>query len=370
MLKIASPGKMFLSGEWAILELGNTGLVAAVDKKVFCEIKKEEDISVTVEDFGIKDIRATFDGANIEWQNAQKDEKDILVFMKGAIETTLRYLGEFEKFHIVSWGEMSQLEVDGEKKKIGFGSSAASVVSTVSSILALHGHDITKRETKNVIYKLSTIAHYFAQGKVGSAFDVAASTFGGIFIYKRFDPNWLEEAIETGRTIKNIVKDKWPGLYIEELEIPEDFILDIGWTKKSASTSAMVKQMKGFKEKHGDEYKMLYDAISGTVKQLISHWKQGDKQGILDCIKKNEHYLRELSMKSDVPIETPDLRLLSEIANGCGAAGKLSGAGGGDCGISISFDKKISEEVKEKWKKADFYIIDATLDRKGVRLEN
>jgi len=364
-MKISAPGKLFLSGEWAVLEMGNPGIVTAVNKRVFCEIKEAEKITVTVDDFEIKNVQADFDG-KITWKTNSEEVMDRLKFMKGAIETVFKYLGKHKNFRIRSWGEMSQIEIEGEMRKIGFGSSAASVVATVASILALHGHDISKRTTKDVIYKLATMAHYFTQGKVGSAFDVAASTYGGVFVYKRFDPKWLEKQIEKGRDVKSIVESEWPGFYVEELGIPKDFILEIGWTKESASTSDMVKHMQSFKNSHQEDYKRIYEDIGILVKDLIEYWKSKDREGILQTLRKNEDYLRELGEKSGVGIETDGLRQLSRIANNCGAAGKLSGAGGGDCGIAVMFDPDIAEAVKNKWKENGFYVIDATMDKNGV----
>lgn len=368
-MQISAPGKLFLSGEWAVLELGNPGLVTAVNKRVFCEIEENEEITITVDDFNINGILADFDD-KLLLNNASQEEHEKLKFMKGAIETVLKYLDEYKKFKIRSWGEMSQIEIDGEQRKIGFGSSAAAVVATVAGLLAFHDHDITKRETKDVIYKLSTIAHYFAQGKVGSAFDVAASTYGGVFVYKRFDPKWLEQAIESGKSVKWIVESDWPGFYVEELTIPEDFRLEIGWTKESASTSEMVKQMKEFKEKNREEYNRIYSDIGNLVRDVIRFWKAHDKENIIKTLRKNEDYLRELGEKSGVNIETPALKSLAELANKVGGAGKLSGAGGGDCGIAVVFDDAKAEAIRKKWKDNGFYLIDATIDKNGVRKED
>lgn len=366
MIHVSAPGKQMLSGEWSILELGNPCIVTAVNKRVCVDVEESEEISVTVDDFGIKDKEADFNGKQITWKNATDDEKAKLIFIKCAIETALQYLGKYKKFKIRSWGEESQIRVNGEIKKIGFGSSAACVVATIAGLLKFNGLDIESRKMKDIIYKLSTIAHYFAQGKVGSAFDVAASTYGGVIVYKRFDPNWLINEIKS-KPIKRIAEEEWPEFYVEELKIPNDLILLIGWTKESASTSAMVKQMDSFKMNDPKEYKRIYNSIANLVRELIDAWKDNDKEKILLLIRNNEDYLRELGQKSGVNIETPELRRLSEIANRCGGAGKLSGAGGGDCGIAICFDEKIADNVKKAWKDAGLYLVDATIDFDGVK---
>jgi phosphomevalonate kinase len=366
MLKVSAPGKLFLSGEWAVLELGNPGIVAAVNKRVFVEIEKSMEIEISVDDFSIKGIKASFDG-KLAFKNATKEQEDRLVFMKGAIETTLKYLGKWQPFKIHSWGELSSAIVDGQQKKIGFGSSAASVVSTVGAILALHGYDLQKRETKDIVYKLSTIAHYFAQGKVGSAFDVAASTYGGIFVYKRFDPKWLVGQLEAGKTVKQVTDSQWPGFVAENMAIPKDFRLLVAWTKESTSTVSFVKQMDVFKNSNPGEHKRLYDSIGALVADSIPAWKKQDRKKILQNLNKNELLLRELGQKSGVPIETDDLRKLSQIAEKAGAAGKLSGSGGGDCGIAVCFDQKTAERIIQEWEKAGLYPIDATVDYEGAK---
>lgn len=371
MIRVSSPGKLFLSGEWSVLEMGNPGIVAAVNKRVHVEIEESERIELTIDDFKIKGLGARLEDGKLVFERELSDyEKEKLIFPKASIETAIRYLGETKTFWIRSWGDMSQLEVDGQVKKIGFGSSAASVVSFISGILALNGMDVSERRTRDIIYKLSAAAHYFAQGKVGSAFDVAASTYGGVFVYKRFDSKWLVSQMERGSPLKEIAESEWPGWLVEELEIPEGFRLDIGWTRDSASTSVMVKEMNSFKEANPDEHKRMFDQIADLVRESIPEWKTKNKEKILDNLRRNEDFLRELGEKTGVNIETPDLRRLSDIANQQGAAGKLSGAGGGDCGIAVSFDDSVSEKVRSSWKEAGFPTIDATIDYDGVRADN
>lgn len=367
-MRISAPGKLFLSGEWAVLEIGNPGIVVAVNKRVHVEIDDYDFISVDVDDYNIKNAQASFEAGRLLWDKDVLDnERERLCFVKHAIEISLRYLGTWAPFKLHTWGEESQLEVDGSVKKIGFGSSAAVVASTVSALLAFNGKDIRTREMKDIIYKLSVIAHYFAQGKVGSGFDIAASVYGGAFIYKRFDPEWLLKELES-KSIKELVEEEWPSFYIEELKIMKDLILLVGWTKESASTSAMVKQMNEFKAQNKDEYDSIFNSISQLVEELINAWKNNDKEKILELLKRNEELLRGLGEKSGVNIETEELKQLAELANENGAAGKLSGAGGGDCGIAICFDSNIADSVKKAWQDAGLYLLDVTIDYDGIKM--
>lgn len=368
-MHVSAPGKLFLSGEWAVLEVGNPGIVAAVNKRVHAELQPlaGKYVSVSIDDFGIKDIRFSWDGKELKLFPLYKVEEEKIRFITKAIATALLFLGEkgsgFKPFKIRTWGEGSQVEVDGKARKVGFGSSAATVVAVIKGVLDFHGLPSSKEE----LYKLSAIAHYVAQGKVGSGFDVAASVYGGVFVYKRFDPSWLVSQMESGKSVKRVVSEKWPGFEVEQLEIPGGFQLLVGWTKESASTSAMVKQLNEWAKTHPEEYKNQFDAIANLVQELIPEWKAKNKERVLELIKKNEALLKELGEKSGVGIETSDLKKLSDIANACGGAGKLSGAGGGDCGIAVSFDQDVSEKIKKGWKEAGLYLIEAGIDREGVK---
>ncbi len=365
-MKFSAPGKLMIAGEWSVLE-GNTCVVAAVNRRVFVEISKSDEISVSVKDFGIKDVKAEFEDDELEWENANAQEQEKLAFAKAAIEASLQYIGKYKPFKINSWNEDTQIKLGKEKKKIGFGSSAASVVATVGAILAFHGIDIKKN--KEIIYKLSTIAHYFAQGKVGSAFDVAASTYGNVIAYNRFDAAWLLRQFESKKSVNEIVCQQWPGFRVEALNIFKSMILLVGWTKESASTSAMIKQMDGFKQTKPERYSMIYDSIGKLAIELVDAWKKEDGKRMIELVKSNEELLARLGAESGVNIETPELKKLSEVADSLGAAGKLSGAGGGDCGIAICFGKRTAGKIKSEWKKSGLYPLDVSIDKDGLKHE-
>ena len=368
-LHYSAPGKLVISGEWAILEVGNLGLIAAVNNRVHVSISPSEMISVTAQEFKIFDAVAEFNDGKITFLNIDEKSKETLKLLGEALSVSLRFLEEhkirIKPFNITTSSKETQFEVNGQMKKVGFGSSAAVVVASSAAVLDFHGYHASKEE----IYKLSTIAHYFAQGKVGSAFDVAASTYGGLFVYSRFDPDWLTRKMEAGEKISSIAKEKWQNFVVEELDVPDNFHLVVGWTKESASTSAMIKQMNEFKAAKKEEYYRHFNSIAGIAKSAISAFKNKKYNQFCLNLLENENLLGELGRASGVNIETPELKTLSDIAADCGAAGKLSGAGGGDCGIAVCFDDSTATDIEKKWKEAGLYPLDVTIDRKGVKKE-
>lgn len=363
---LSAPGKQFISGEWAILELGTKGIVAAVNKRVHAQVEESDCISISIDDFGIKNLQAEFNGSKLVFRDDISAIKDRLLFIKEAIEIALMFLDEqkmpLKAFSIRTWGEDVQLPGG---KKIGFGSSAAATVAVIAGILNFHSYNAGKDE----IYKLAAIAHYYAQGKVGSAFDVAASTYGGVFVYGRFDPQWLVHKIEKRTPLSTIVADEWPSMEIENLDIPEDFILLIGWTGESFSTSNAIKQMNEKKKSDEATYRALIENIQEKSMGAIGAWKSGDRKLFMRCLNENEVCLRNLGLWANIPIETPELRTLHEIAMKYGAAGKLSGSGGGDCGIAVCYDKKTADRIRKDWENIGLHPINAEIDFDGVREE-
>lgn len=366
MIHWSAPGKLLIAGDWAVLEPGNPGIVAAVNRRVHSAVEENgHDISITIDDFGIRDLPARFDGKHIAFDSITEGDRERLKFIKEAGEVALRFLAENgvapKPFRIQTWGE--ELQIKG--KKIGFGSSASSTAAVIASLLAFHGYEASKE----TLFKLATIAHYYAQGKAGSGFDVAASVYGGVFVYKRFDSQWFAAMIGAPQGMKAITQAPWPLLTVEQLGIPDSLRLLVAWTEEPSSTSALIRHMDAFKGVEKASYDALYTQIAQTVNTLIRAWKDGNKGEIFALIKRNRQLLHELTMRSRVPIETKELQQLAELADNCGAAGKLSGAGGGDCGIAICFDEETEHCVQQAWHAAGFHVLDVTIDREGAREE-
>ncbi len=364
MIHTSAPGKLMIAGEWAVLE-GYPCIVAAVNRRVHCQIsEKDPDTAIEIElkDFGVK-ANALFANNKLTIISGN-DEK--LKFAKAAVETALQYIGKAKTFRLVTWNEKTEIKKGKETKKLGFGSSSAAVVAIISAVLAFNGIGISSVHAKLRIYKLSAIAHYRAQGKIGSAFDIAAATFGGMIIYKRFDAHWLEEQLKK-HALKQVVDKKWPTLSIEAIELPKGMSINVAWTGESASTSEMVKKMNEFKEKELKFYRDIYSNIGNLVEELVDSMKENDKDRIIELLNDNHLMLAKLTKKSKVNVETRELRKLHEIARKYGA-GKLSGAGGGDCGIGICFDKSKAEKMRKVWSASGLNVIDVKIGDDGVKL--
>jgi phosphomevalonate kinase len=370
MLTLSAPGKLMLSGEWSILEKNVRCIVLAVEQRIFATIHPSKEIKVHLKDFNIKSsARISEDSLILE----NRDDK--LKFTQYAIDTAVKYLQTLnipiKTFYLETWGEISTVKNQdtGEEMKVGFGSSAAAVVSIISVILQFHGVSYLNRQDKEKIFKLGIIAHYLGQGKIGSGFDVAASTFGGALIYRRFDPEWLQQNLEA-YPIAKVIDQEWPLLQNIPLKIPPELILIVGFTGTSASTRKLVKQMKLFKEKDPESYFTLISRIADVTESLILAIKSNQKASILQTLDQNRLLLEELSYACSCHLEIEAHQIMSHIASKYEAVAKFSGAGGGDCSVGATFNESNARRILQEWKENGLMPIDIRLSPNGVRVEN
>ncbi len=372
---VSAPGKLMLSGEWSVLE-GAPCIVLAVDRRVYAKAKESPTMSVNLRDFNIK-TKAWVRGGKVEF--AKRDER--LVFTGHALETALNYLWEggakTKTFSLETSSDISAVRHRGKKMKAGFGSSAAAVVAITGAVLKLHGIGIETRQEKENLFKLGVIAHYKAQGKIGSGFDVAASTFGGALAYRRFDAKWLEaelgrlgmEGRGQGKGITEVVRKKWPGFAAHPVSVPEDFRLLVGFTGKSASTTELVKKVRIFREMKPRQYNAIIGALRRTTHKMVVALEMGSHSQILKLIVENRALLKGLSDASAAGLETKEHAAMVEGAHKYGAAAKFSGAGGGDCGIGICFDGDTARKVLAEWKRKGIVPVDVKVSEEGARVE-
>jgi len=87
-------------------------------------------------------------------------------------------------------------------------------------------------------------------------------------------------------------------------------------------------------------------------------------------LNQNRIFLRELSGFCSCGLEIEARRVMSKIASKHGGVAKFSGAGGGDCGIGVCFDKNISKKIQNEWRKNNISVIPVSLSAQGIKIEN
>lgn len=343
MITEKAPGKLYIAGEYAVVENGYPAILVALDQFVTCTI---EESAGEVGQIFSKQYR----NDQLVWRRMGDqmivDKRDNpFAYILSAIQVTENYARSFEReLRIFDMKIDSQLD-SASGKKYGLGSSAAVTVATVKALCHFYHLPVTKDE----IFKLAAIAHFEVQGN-GSLGDVAASVYGGWIAYHSFDRQWLAQQRKY-LNLKELVDLPWPDLKIEPLQAPQNLELLIGWTGKPASTSRLVDKISLFKARQQNEYHRFLESSKACIQRMVDGFHHQDIEAIKDEIRYNRDLLKRLGNNSGVNIETPVLTRLCQIAEEFGGAAKTSGAGGGDCGI-VAIDRNADfKGVLKSWAK-------------------
>jgi phosphomevalonate kinase len=343
-LTIKVPGKLMIAGEFAVLEPYQKLVVMAVDRFVYATIEHSQENLLTLENFSLH---------NLYW-NYQNEEISIdstdhrINFVEQAMLITCRYLQE-QSITLKPFTLNIKSELDDRSGiKYGLGSSAAVVTAVITAILNLH---LTERPSPILIFKLAAISHVETQGN-GSGADIAASTYGGILQYSSFQAEWLLTELKNHHTLTSLIERDWTYLSIEQIEFPRDLSMCIGWTGQPASTAKLVDKILALKEESPGQFRQFLLDSKVAVDTILESVENKSKAGLLEGIKQNRRCLATLGENADVEIETLLLKKLADITEQYGGAGKLSGAGGGDCGIAFLPSIEKANQLLEAWENA------------------
>ena len=336
MISVKAPGKLYIAGEYAVVENGYPAIIVAIDQYITANISESEN------NVGVIHSKQ-YENDKIEWvydnnQIKPLNDNSSFNYVISAMKTFETYVEELKINH-----KLYNIDIDSnlnseDGKKYGLGSSAAVTVATIKALNELYGLHLSKLK----IFKLAAIAHLSIQGN-GSLGDVAASSFGGWIAYSSFDKDWL--ANQTN--LKDMMEQSWPHLMIEPLTPPSDLELLIGWTGTPASTSNLLKSVES--SSNVDRYKQFLVKSKHCINKMINGFKNKDIAVIKNQIKENRNIIIELASFTGIDIETSKLKRLCEIAEEYNGSGKSSGAGGGDCGIAIVEKQSPIKDIESKW---------------------
>lgn len=346
-----------VAGEFAVLEPDYNLVVMAMDRYVEVTIADAAENKLSLIDFGMHNLTWNYFDREIHIDNTDPR----LSFVKEAIGVALLYLEERQiDFSPVEISVKSELDDVESGHKYGLGSSAAVVTAMVAAVLAKF---LPNDPVEDLVFKLASIAHVSVQGN-GSGADIAASTYGGILGYRSFQAEWLLDELKKEASIVELVDRDWKYLSIERVTLPADLRLCVGWTGSPASTGSLVKEIRKLKGQAA--YAAFLAGSKAAVEDVLHGMQHNDLARFLKGIEANRVVLAELGLAANVVIETERLLELSEIAKDLGGAGKLSGAGGGDCGIAFVQSEFAADILKRQWELAGIKPLNMVMSLTGT----
>ena len=350
-----APGKLFIAGEYAVVEPGHGAIVAAVSRYLTVTIDEATSVG-TLTSTQNPDVI-------VEWMRegeqfcAKGDHPYKLV--EEAILVAEQYVRESGTPTNALYSLSITSELDDAKRgiKYGLGSSGAVVVATIQAILDFY----KTPHTPLLVYKLSVLTNLRLSQR-GSFGDIAASSYRGMVYYTSPDRSALLEQLQN-HTIKEICDADWKDLTIERLpEIP-NFTLLVGWTGQVSITDSLIQATEKKRKVATDSafYKEFLGKSHATLQGLQSAWKTKDIEALQEGIRANRALLNEFAKVMQLEIETPALQALCDLAEQVGACAKTSGAGGGDCGICFTQNEQQRQQIENQWAKAQIQVLPLTI---------
>ena len=314
---VKTGGKLYIAGEYSILTPSQSAIIKNIDIFMQAEIKFSEKYSIYSDMY---DYSVTLEEDDENYSLITETVKIVNEYLqlKGV---------DIQPFDMKITGKM---EKNG--KKYGIGSSGSVTVLTVKAMAKLYSYDISSEE----LFKLSSYV-LLKGGDNGSMGDIACISYGSPVMYTSFDRNLIKEKMKNSSLVE-IMNLEW-GYKIEKIHCPEKYEFLVGWTGIPSISGKMIIEVKN---SINNEFLEKSEEIVRNLKNGI---EQGNKEIISENVEENSKLLKMLHEK----IYSRKLLELVESSEGLDICAKSSGAGGGDCGIAISFNKNDTEKLLERW---------------------
>lgn len=284
-MKVRAPGKLVLSGAYAVLE-GAPAIVTAVDRHAVADSSRPAE-------FVTDEMRAAGSGP-------------------------------------YAYFDASELRADD--RKLGLGSSAAILVATLGTQPET---DLTSQSGRDALFERALNAHRSAQGG-GSGVDVAASVYGGHLRYQLHAP--LRAPVGDGS------RPRWPGANIAPTQLPSRVELSVFGSPHAASTSEFLTRVYAWRESATHDFDAWLLGANEAADQACEACARDDVSTFIAALTRQSEALSELGSAAAVPIVTDAVSQLDAAARKVGGCVLPAGAGGGDVSL---FVRELGVDVSE-----------------------
>ncbi|MBF6169865.1 phosphomevalonate kinase [Nocardia blacklockiae] len=348
MIVVDVPGKLYVAGEYAVLEPGSPAVLICVDRYVRARLRMTGAARRTITSGHLPDRAVEFVRRGMLFEPVPHADTAGPTHVLAALAAVDRYAAEAGREPVGFDLDIdSQLDDSVTGRKFGLGSSGAVTVAVVRAAARAYRLSLdAEAELKLALLATFSVDPHCSGG------DVAASARGGWVYYRTPDRAALAAALRRpGHSLAALVTRAWPLLEARSIRPPRELSLQVGWVGRPARSSALVQAMKRAVAEHPSEYRQFVAASGHCVDELAAGCDRADPRAITGALATAGRLLRGLTALSGVAIESPELTRLRRIAEELGAVAKSSGAGGGDCGIALA-DPAVAPTLRRRWRDA------------------
>jgi phosphomevalonate kinase len=337
MPEASAPGKLLLSGEYAVLR-GAPAVSVSVGVRAVARVTHTPGPAALNDATSGRsypfDLRPE---TGLHWRADDPGERGRL---PAAVFDTLA-----ENPRLPRWPEAHVLQLDtdafaADGSKYGLGSSAALTVA----LTAVAAETLGQPTDRAALAPIAARAHRRFQHGSGSGVDVLTALHGGLVcVYPGKDP-----------------------LHAEATNWPDGLFMVIVWSGRSASTPELIAAFDRFAATAPAA--SLLDALARCADQAAAAWRSGDSAQIFAATARYAASLAAVDEAGGLGIVTDEHRRLAEMSASVGAIYKSSGAGGGDLGFALTDDESVAAELRRDFVEAGFEVLELETGVAGLEL--
>lgn len=336
MLSASAPGKLVILGEYAVLE-GTPALVQAVDR--YAQVSLSPSISgrdeICAKPLLEEALAFRFDNeGRFHWLDESSHQR--LPFVQPLMNDLGPWGTQAGPVRLTLDTSAFFADYQGERRKLGLGSSAALAVALAAAWYASR-HGVQKLDRERWLPTLVDLHRKLQNGR-GSGVDVAASLYGGLVEY-------------------NTDADGQGTVQARALKAPQDVEWMWIWLGQSASTRDFLAGMEIYRRNRGEEYQAHLQTMDDIARAGLAAVQHADSDGLLSSIQAYGQAMQALGDAAQVPIYTDGHRRLAELARRFNVAFKPSGAGGGDIAFAASRDTEALSALARRVRTAGYAVV-------------
>lgn len=336
MIEVEAPGKLVVSGEYAVL-LGSPAIALAVDVPARATVREADSCRLEVAGEGGWDF--SWDRRGLpDWRDGPPGGGRGLVL--DAVAGALADAG-------LGLHQSVAIELDtrafytAEGGKLGLGSSAAILAALTAALCAATGTPLAG----GTLFEMALIGHRRLQGGRGSGIDVATSVHGGVV---------------------GLVPDK----EVSALAWPVGLYWFAAWSGYSAATLPLLRRFDAYCRRYGrsDDGQAMLGDLQKAAERVFSVWQEGNAEDALKALAEYARMMVAVDLVARIGLATRVHRKMAFLAAEAGCVYKISGAGGGDFGLVLATDPAALERAAHDFEEAGFQLLRGSTSVPGLQL--